>query len=314
MSKPGEDLEKIVEIIERSISPSSKIEQNVFLPVLTSQHGHTAQCDIVIRSGTPPRETLTIVEVQDRNSKVDINTFRGWLNKIDDVGAQHLICVSRKEFPESIKEKVNQSGTKVFLVTLKDLSPEDIPLELIRFIFKYTHIDIKSISNVRPYVAQGQIKQYNLEPISHDYNDKVWSLDKENLISLVDVCKSKVFPQKASVSSSGYLEGSGNLSFNLSSNEQLFYFHKGDFIHIGIECNFEWEFEHAEVPMSIASYEQDKHGSLAWVFEVTHETKNGCVSVKLPIVKSKSRGYELLESVVNSQFKYEMRVIPIDYL
>ncbi|BBO28040.1 hypothetical protein AltI4_24280 [Alteromonas sp. I4] len=83
MSKPGDELEKLVEIIERSISPDTDIEQNVFLPILTSSEGHTAQCDIVIRQGKAPRQTLTIVEVQDRTSKVDINTFRGWLGKLD---------------------------------------------------------------------------------------------------------------------------------------------------------------------------------------------------------------------------------------
>jgi hypothetical protein len=312
MSKPGDDLEKIVEIIERSISPTAKIEQNVFLPILTSVEGHTAQCDIVIRNGNPPRETLILVEVQDRNSKVDINTFRGWLGKIDDVGAQHLICVSRKEFPSSIKEKASQSGSKIFLVTLKELSPEQIPLEFIRFIFQYRHLDIKSIRKIRPFVAPGQIEKLGLKPMDHNLNDKAWSLDGKNMISLLDICKGKINPEKTISGASGYIEGSDSLSFNLTDNEQLFYGHNGALVRIGLKCEFEWGFEYTEIPMSIASYEQDKHGALAWLFEVTHNSKNGLISVKLPVVKLDNGNYELLDSIINSQSEYAIEVIPVN--
>lgn len=312
MKKPGDDLEKIVEIIESSISPTAKIEQNVFLPIPTSVEGHTAQCDIVIRNGNSPRETITLIEVQDRNSKVDINTFRGWLGKIDDVGAQHLICVSRKEFPSSIKEKASQSGSKIFLITLKELLPEQIPLEFIRFIFQYRHLDIKSIRNVRPFVAPGQIEKLGLKPMHFNVDDKAWSLDGENMISLIDICKGKINPEKTISDANGYIEGSERLSFNLTDSEPILYDHNGTFIRIGMECEFDWGFEHVEIPMSVASYEQDKYGALAWLFEVRHNSKSGLISVKLPVVKLVNGNYEFLDSIINSQFKYTIEVTPVD--
>jgi len=311
MSKPGDDLEKIVEIIERSISPAAKIEQNVLLPILTSVEGHTAQCDIVIRNGNPPRETLTLVEVQDRNSKVDINTFRGWLGKLDEVGAQHLICVSRKGFPSSIKEKVSQQGSKIFLVTLKELSPERIPLEFISFIFQYRHLDIKYIKSIRPFVAPGQIEKLGLKPIARKLDEKAWSLDGENMISLLDICKRKINVEEKTSGASRYIEGSEKLSSGLTDGEELFYRHNGELVRIGLECEFEWGIEYAEIPMSVASYEQDKHGALAWLFEVTHNSKSGLVSVKLPVVKLDNGNYELLDSIINSQFEYAVDVIPV---
>lgn len=310
MSKPGDDLEKIVEIIERSISPTAKIEQNVFLPILTSVEGRTAQCDIVIRNGNPPRETLTLVEVQDRSSSIDINSFRGWLGKMEDVGAQHLICVSRKEFPSSIKEKASQFGSKIFLITLKELSPERIPLEFIRFIFQYRHLDIKTIRNFHPFVAPGEIKKYGLRPMDYNLDDKSWSLDGKNMISLLDVCKAKINPKITTSNTSGYIEGSDSLSFNLIDSEQLFYDHNGELIRIGLECEFEWGFEYTEIPMSVASYEQDKHGALAWLFEITHHSKSGLISVKLPVVKLLNGNYKLLNSIINSQFEYTIEVTP----
>lgn len=310
MAKDGEELEKIVEIIERSISPAATIEQNVFLPVLSSNEGHTAQCDIVIRSGSRFRPTLTIVEVQDRNSKVDINTFRGWLGKVEDVGAQHLICVSRKEFPASIKERVSKSGANIFLVTIKDLSPDEIPLEFINFIFQYRNLEVKSINKFRPFVGQGEIYKLGLQPINHSLNDKVWSLDGCNLISLLGIFRSKTNIENIGAGDSGIFVGKSSLSFGLDDDEEVYYLHDGKLIRVGFDCEYDWEFECAEIPMSVASYEQNSDGSLAWVFEVNHESKSGVISVKLPVTQLANGHFELLDSVVNTQFDYSLDIVP----
>lgn len=309
MSKPGDDLEKIVEIIERSTSPAARIEQNVFLPILTSTQGHTAQCDIVIRNGPPHRETLTIVEVQDRNSKVDINTFRGWLGKIDDVGAQHLICVSRKDFASSIKEKAAQSGSKIFLITLKDLTPESIPLDFIHFIFLYNSVDIK-IRSVKPYVGKGEIARLGLKPMNHELGDKVWSLDQATMISLLELCRSSINDSQDSLSPAIGEDNLGKLSYSPVGEDALYYCHNGQLIRVGLDCEFEWESEHAEIPMSVASYEQDQHGALAWLFEVAHNSKRGPISIKLPVVKLEDGTYKVLDSIINTQLEYTFDIVP----
>lgn len=309
MSKPGDDLEKIVEIIERSTSPTARIEQNVFLPILTSTQGHTAQCDIVIRNGPAHRETLTIVEVQDRNSKVDINTFRGWLGKIDDVGAQHLICVSRKDFASSIKEKATQSGSKIFLVTLKDLTPESIPLDFIHFIFLYNSVDIK-IRSVKPYVGKGEIAKLGLKPMNHELGDKVWSLDQMTMISLLELCRLSINDSQDSLNPATSKDNLGKLSYNPVGEDALYYCHNGELIRVGLDCEFEWESEHAEIPMSVASYEQDQHGALAWLFEVEHNSKSGPISIKLPVVKLDDGTYKVLDSIINTQLEYTFDIVP----
>lgn len=120
MAKDGKQLEHLVHLIEKSISPGAKVELDVDMPILNSRIGATTQCDIVIRSGTPPRQTITIVEVQDRAGQVKPNDFRGWKQKREDVGAQHLICVSRQEFPKSIKEQAALSGNSILLINLFD--------------------------------------------------------------------------------------------------------------------------------------------------------------------------------------------------
>ncbi|TDF77704.1 restriction endonuclease [Pseudomonas sp. H9] len=309
MSKPGDDLEKIVEIIERSTSPTARIEQNVFLPILTSTQGHTAQCDIVIRNGPPHRETLTIVEVQDRNSKVDINTFRGWLGKIDDVGAQHLICVSRKDFASSIKEKATQSGSKIFLVTLKDLTPDSIPLDFIHFIFLYNSVNIK-VRSVKPYVGKGEIAKLGLKPMNHELGDKVWSLDQITMISLLELCRSSINDSQDSLNPATSKDNLGKLSYRPVGEDALYYCHNGELIRVGLDCEFEWESEHAEIPMSVASYEQDQHGALAWLFEVEHNSKSGPISIKLPVVKLDDGTYKVLDSIINTQLEYTFDIVP----
>ena len=92
MDKDWKDLERVVQLIEQSISPEAVVEHNQFLPVIGSPSGLKRQCDVVVRSGDKPREVITIIEVQNRTSKPDITTFGGWLEKLDEVGAHQRFC------------------------------------------------------------------------------------------------------------------------------------------------------------------------------------------------------------------------------
>ena len=104
-NKDWKFFEEIVTILEGKINKESNVVQNVNLPVIDSPSNRVRQCDVVIYTGNAPRQTMTIVEVQKRGSKPDINTFNGWLEKMKEVGAQHLLCVSQQGFPASIQEK-----------------------------------------------------------------------------------------------------------------------------------------------------------------------------------------------------------------
>lgn len=118
-------VEKVVALLEAALTPTAQVKHNVMLPVLGQSRRR--QCDIVITSGEPPRQTITIVEVQDRKSRPNINTFHGWLEKMREVGAQHLICVSARGFPDSIKEEVaTRIGPTVRLMTLQQLKEINI--------------------------------------------------------------------------------------------------------------------------------------------------------------------------------------------
>lgn len=122
-------VERVVAQLESALTPTARIEHDVHLPVLGSPTGDTRQCDVVVRTGGPHRETLTIVEVQRRGRKVELNTFGGWLHKMVQVGAQHLICVSTNGFPDSVIHEAARRGPSVRLLTLKEVEEGRWPFD-----------------------------------------------------------------------------------------------------------------------------------------------------------------------------------------
>ena len=278
------NLEKLVQIIEKSIDPQAIVQHDVKLPVLNSRIGATQQCDVVIYHGPKSRQTITIVEVQDRTSKVKPNDFRGWIQKLDDLGAQHLICVSKKAFPKSIKERSLLSGNKVRLVKIEELGTDSIPIGFFDVSFEVSNLDIVSFADVNIYLSKDEIKAKDIQKqlnrkIQIQSNDKVFTYDKVALITLFDLCKQSF--DRPSVSSNGSQE----LSISKDSNPQLFLKIDNDFFRVGIECKFEWTYEHANSPVSILSYEQDEHGVLAWVIEGFYESNRGDIWFKIPLVR-----------------------------
>ena len=285
MGNDGKDFEHLVKLVEQSISPDSIVEHDVNLPVIGSESGRTRQCDVVIRTGQKPRETITIVEVQDRTSKPDRNTFGGWLDKLNDVGAQHLICVSRHDFPTSIKEKAFKLGGKVRLVTFKELNAVDIPFNFTVKLKRGVHA---KAANTNISVSKSELetlgivdvfeKKYN--GVQLDNNEQCWSLDKKKLVSL------NTLFQDSFVRPEGKSEGEGRLFFDQEEGPELYLFIEDHFIRVGLENNYMWSLKETELPLSVLSYEQNDAGILAWFAEASYETENGPISIKVPFVKT----------------------------
>lgn len=101
--------EEVVGLLEKHLSPDARIQVDVKMPVLGSKSGRTRQCDVLVEEGDEPRMTRTLVEVQERDAKPDELTFDGWLKKMRQIGAQHLVCVTESGFPVSIKGKSSGS-------------------------------------------------------------------------------------------------------------------------------------------------------------------------------------------------------------
>lgn len=296
MRNDGKELEHLVHLVEQSISPDSVVEHNVKLPVISSRSGRTAQCDVVIRAGQKPRETITIVEVQDRTAKPDINTFRGWLEKLEEVGAQHLICVSRHEFPSSIKEKAAERGNTVRLITIKELSAEKIPMNIVftERLFSLKKFDASCGVSEAEVEALGIKDAVNKKLIGSNQfasNEPIWSLNKSELVSINELCRAVIGRPV------GEKEGVGKLVFDNKSGPELYMFLEDEFFRVGLECNFSWTFEVNEKPVSVLSYEQNEDGVLAWVAEISNQTPTGLFSVKFPLIEIED-GYRIDRMVV----------------
>ncbi len=142
-------IEKVVALLEKSLAPDSRVRHNVKLPCLTT--GHDEQCDVVIEIGQEPRVTRTIVEVQKRGERVKPNDFRGWCQKMRDVGAHRLICVSAKQFPQSIKDKVvKELGPIVLLVRLEALQTNQWPFQIVNNAMRVYVPEVSVDSRVQP--------------------------------------------------------------------------------------------------------------------------------------------------------------------
>lgn len=120
-------VERVVALLEQAIAPGARVEHNVKL--LDHESGIMRQCDVVIRQGKPPRETLTIVEVQDRGRRVTLPIFEGWYRKRQKVRAQHLICVSQKGFSSGVIQEARRQAGIVRLLELKELEESAWPLK-----------------------------------------------------------------------------------------------------------------------------------------------------------------------------------------
>lgn len=287
MAKDGKQFEHLIHLIERTITPRSIVEHNVGMPILNSRSGATTQCDIVIRSGTKPRQTITIVEVQDRSSKVKPNDFRGWKQKLKDVGAQHLLCVSRQEFPGSIKEQATLSGGSIILMTLKEADPQSIPLDFSGLRYEYEYLNLISVNKVKVTLPDSEnISRDVYDTISNasgNVNDLCWSEDGQNPVSLHWLCRKYFkFPEDS-------ISGIGNMNFSLNDGPLLYFLAGSVSQQIGLDCEFEWEHEVIKRSISVLAYEQDQFGAMAWVAEVVHDSLKGKIVLRMPIVERDGR-------------------------
>lgn len=125
--------ERVVRLLEEAIERygvDARVEHDVKLPDKVT--GDLRQCDVVIRAKSAEGEILTIVEVQHRSRPVKILTFQGWCEKRRVLGADHLLCVAKKPYPDSIKRDVAmRRGPIVNLLRLDELEEDRWPIRVV---------------------------------------------------------------------------------------------------------------------------------------------------------------------------------------
>jgi hypothetical protein len=184
-----EYFEKVVSILEGQICAGASVKRNVHLPVIGSASQRTRQCDVVIEEGPEPRKTISIVEVQKRATKPSINDFNGWVEKLKEVGAQHLICVSEVGFPESIEEKAILLGPTVRLITLQNDWGNTWPLPKSSI---HNKLEVVRYDRLNGLQFEGE-HVFRVDPInpspkeSPNPHEKIFRLQDGRLISPTDI-------------------------------------------------------------------------------------------------------------------------------
>jgi hypothetical protein len=290
-------IEEVVSILEKAISPDSQVEHNVLLPDLT-ESSKKRQCDVVIRSGRPPRETITIVEVQDRNSKFDITFFDGLCTKMRKVGAQHLVCVSRKEFPESIIREAKKQGPTVRLVTLKELH-DSFPVNFIENCIYVSERNILEIIDVKIGVEKGCLPPSRDETSSIDESLFVYS-SEQNILSMKDLINLYIDSQERL--NKRLYEGTISLNIQLPENKMKLWHIKNDIKTeiINLSLNVSVDIKRTKAPVGFLSYKQlDTDGPLAWLMEARYTYKKQEIEIQATLVPFE-----------NGLYKFEFTKIP----
>jgi len=307
MPENWKEIEKLVHLIERSINPGSEVLHDQNLPVINSPSGRTRQCDVVIVSGTEKRKTTTIVEVQNRKSKVDINTFNGWLEKLREVGAQHLVCVSMQEFPSSIKEKASQIGSSVILVNLQQSKePDSIPLQLINSRSTFSDFDIQKLSDPtitysKDYIDSTELTKEDLQIDPFGINDEIFSLDGITLTTIFKISQGNLEKR--------YYNAPKIQEIVIKEPQEIYVFIKGVFLKIK-ELSYKIEWSHClhNIPPTVMTYDQIEDGTLAWVLEFNFDNGVRSMSIKIPFTGSPN-SLQLTKLQVDSSHDMELTVI-----
>jgi hypothetical protein len=314
--KKGTDLELVVAAIEKGLDRSSTVRHDQNLPVLTSTQGRTRQCDIVIYSGSKRRPIVTIVEVQDRTSKVDIGTFSNWLSKLEEVGANQLVCVSRHKFPDSVIEKTKQNGSRVLLIEVASGIPEELPVDFIKFYYTYRNIKFLNDPIVEvsiPIKYQGQVDLNDLQPSFTEVKNAIFiKKDKKSQVSLYDLALDVL--GSIHIEKNVIHHGSCCISFRQNKELICYLEHKGNLFQVLLTIQMKgYKYEKYDMPMDVAVYREGEQGDLGWFFEIEHDSIEGPMSVKIPIVKNEKTGdYTMLDVISDAPFQSRHDIVQVD--
>lgn len=261
--------EKTVTILERHFGKNAKVERDINLPVLTSQTKRTRQCDVVITEGSIPRQTISIIEVQNRTSKPTINDFEGWVVKMQQVGAQHLICVSEKGFPSSIKERAKELGPTIRLLTLKQLEQCDTSFPLSIFsndlqVIRYEELVGLEIEYIHLIRMNPDDKKELPSP-----HEKVFKIN-DHLLSVTDIMDSHFFKTPKNLEK---LPSNKTIplivEFTKLGNNFEHKTYDGNWIKVKrLKVNFRLFIKHENCKWELESYEQDGYGQVGWISKV----------------------------------------------
>ena len=299
-NRNGRRLRRVVALLEKSLAPNARVKHDVKLPCLTT--GHEVQCDVVIEIGQEPRVTRTIVEVQKRNKPVKPNDFRGWCEKLRDVGANRLICVSAKPFPRSIKDKVTKElGLRVLLVRLEALEARQWPLQIVNNAMKVSKPHVVEVDDtIKPnpllmfHPDQNPFKEYTGELLAGTTLSNVIRREGHaELLPLTDLIDEGVRLMNNHPEFLRMPEGVSRVPVRWTPQGVSFCFDGRTAPIQQVEIVYKVEIRSFDFPFEISSYTQEGHDTLAWVVRATGKLDDQDAEIRFTCIPNAEGGFSI---------------------
>ncbi len=292
-------VEKVVALLEKSLAPEARVKHNVKLPCLTT--GHKEQCDVVIEMGQEPRITRTIVEVQKRNERVKPNDFRGWCQKMRDVGANRLICVSAQPFPRSIKDKVaKELGPTVLLVRLEALEAKRWPFQIVNNAMKVYKSTVTVDDTIKPnpllvfHPDQNPFQEYIGELFAAASLPNVIQREGHaELLPLMDLVNEGVRLMNKHPKLIRLPEGIAQVPLRWNPTGVSFCFNGQTAPIQEVRTIYTVETRSILFPFEISSYTQEEHDTLAWVVRATGQVDGEDAEIRFTCVPTADGGFSI---------------------
>jgi hypothetical protein len=255
----------------------------------------------MIEIGQEPRVTRTIVEVQKRNERVKPNDFRGWCQKMRDVGANRLICVSATPFPRSIKDKVaKELGPTVLLVKLEALEAKEWPFQVVNNAMKLYKSKVQVDSSVKPNPLL--VFHPNRNPFQGYLGKLLSAVSLPNvirreghaeLLPLMDLVNEGVRLMNEHPELIRLPEGVCQVPMRWNPKGVSFCFNGQTAPIQEVRAIYTVETRSVLFPFEISSYTQEGHDTLAWVVRATGKVDGEDAEIRFTCVPTADGGFSI---------------------
>lgn len=250
-------LEYVEILLSRSINPESILLSAISLPIDSSHSDEAYKFDFIIKTPGEKDEYISIVQIVD--NEIQISDIENLADTLTKVNANEIILVSKTNFSNEIHEYVCHNSQNIYLVELKNLEANNIPLHFFKVSIQHNDLKLKSLQNFKLNVLekdQELFKNLSGKPLKE--TGKCFSLDKKNMLSIIDLCLRLIKPKNEE------LNGTKKVFIKPTDKIKVYYKIDETFIKVGLSVDFDWIIEQRMIKMPILSFEKNNQGVSIW--------------------------------------------------
>jgi hypothetical protein len=178
VEKKWKRFEDLAAQIQRTLSPQSRVEQNVRMKGRAS--GVDRQIDIAVWTQAGQFELFVAIDCKDHQTKVDVKDVEAFIGLVKDVGANKGALISALGYTQAAKNVADAAGVNLY--TLVDAESEDWP----SFVTMPVLVDDRTIDTVSYTVSSTEWGRRGLD-ISDIQNLSVFRPDRTRIGPLKDL-------------------------------------------------------------------------------------------------------------------------------